>query len=158
VHLPRGEDGVWTIAATTIAGDITNPGAERTVHIDRYSGRVLADLRFADYPLMGKAMSASIPLHQGDLGLWNWLLNVTLCIALVTLVCSGLILWWKRRPAQWSAPVVAARPWRAVGFFMLTVSLVFPLAAAAIAGVALLDLVILRRVRRTTAPAPQLNQ
>ncbi len=143
VHLPRAEDGVWTIAATTIAGDITNPVSERTVHVDRYTGLVLADLRFADYPLLGKAMAASIPLHQGDLGVWNWLLNVLLCLGLITLVTSGAVVWWKRRPAQWSAPNAAARPWHTMVVLMLVLSLAFPLAAAAILTIILLDRMVL---------------
>ncbi len=98
VHLPQDGSGVWTISATTMAGDVINPFDERVLHLDQFSGQVLAELVFSDYPMMGKAMAAFIPLHQGDLGLWNWLLNIILVIMVIALVALGAMLWWKRRP------------------------------------------------------------
>jgi len=144
VHFPQGDSGVWTVSATTIAGDIENPAGERIVHLDQHSGQVLQDIRFADYPVMGKAMAASIPLHQGDLGLWNWLLNVLLVCLIMALIVTGALLWWKRQSRR--APPKAERaPARAVAVIMLVVALAFPLSAAALLGIILLDAVLTAR-------------
>ena len=144
VHFPQGDSGVWTVSATTIAGDIENPAGERIVHLDQHSGQVLQDIRFADYPVMGKAMAASIPLHQGDLGLWNWLLNVLLVCLIMALIVTGALLWWKRQSRR--APPKAERaPARAVAVIMLVVALAFPLSAAALLGIILLDVVLTAR-------------
>jgi uncharacterized iron-regulated membrane protein len=48
--------------------DTHNPFGDHTVHIDRYTGKVLADIRFADYRLAGKAMAVGIALHEATLG------------------------------------------------------------------------------------------
>jgi uncharacterized iron-regulated membrane protein len=136
VHLPQGAHGVWTISATTIAGDITNPWRERTVHLDPASGRVLATLAFADYPALGMAMAASIPLHQGDLGLWNWCLNLLLVLLVIALIGSGVTMWWQRRPSsgRFSLTPPTARPFDywLVWCVMLAIALCFPLSAAAL--------------------------
>ncbi len=144
VHFPQGEGAVWTVSATTIAGDLTNPADERILHLDRASGEKLQDIRFADYPAMGKAMAASIPFHQGDLGLWNWLLNLLLVTLVTALIVTGALLWWKRRP-RWSAPRAEPALSRKVAAVMLLVVLCFPLSAVALAAIALFDAVLITR-------------
>jgi hypothetical protein len=44
INLPQDEKGVYTVSADTMSGDLTNPFKDRTVHIDHYTGRVLADV------------------------------------------------------------------------------------------------------------------
>ena len=151
VHLPADDTGVWTLSATTMAGDLTNPLQERTLHLDRYSGDVLGDIRFADYPLMGKAMTAGIPLHQGDLGLWNLLTNLVLCALVILLIVGGTVMWWKRRPQK--SRIIAPPPAhpnanKAVVVLMLVVALLFPLSAAAMALIIAIDLMLISRVER----------
>jgi uncharacterized iron-regulated membrane protein len=135
IHFPKQHQGVWTISASTIAGDVQNPANERVMHIDQSDGRVLADIRFADYPLMGKAMAAFIPFHQGDLGLWNWLLNLVLLLLVMALVIAGATLWWKRNrmlESRLSPPPASPRSSTLVIGLMLLFSLLFPLSALAI--------------------------
>ncbi len=97
---PRDERGVYTISANTMSGDLGQPTGDRTVHVDRYSGRVLADIGFADYGAMAKTMAVVIALHQGDMGLWNALLNLAACLAVVALCVAGVAMWWLRRPGR----------------------------------------------------------
>lgn len=136
ISAPQDSTGVWTISATTMAGDVQDPRAERTLHIDQYTGQVLADLRFADYSPMGKVMAASIPFHQGDLGNWNRVLNFAICLTAVFMVTSGMILWWKRRPRGTfaaTAPAADRHAWRSVCIAMLLVAICFPLTAMVVA-------------------------
>jgi len=98
IALPQGADGVFTISADTMSGDLQRPTGDRTVHVDRYSGRVLADIGFADYNGLAKTMAVAIALHQGDLGVWNALLNLAACLAVVLLCVAGAVMWWLRRP------------------------------------------------------------
>lgn len=144
VHFPEDEGAVWTVSATTMAGDLTNPANERILHLDRASGETLQDIRFADYPAMGKAMAASIPFHQGDLGRWNWLLNLLLVSLVTALIVTGALLWWKRRP-RWSAPRAEPASSRKVAAVMLLVALCFPLSAAALVVIALVDALLIAR-------------
>ena len=101
---PRDARGVYTVSANTMSGDLGQPTGDRTVHIDRYSGRVLADIGFADYGAMAKTMAVAIALHQGDMGLWNALLNLAACVAVVALCVAGVAMWWLRRPRRAISP------------------------------------------------------
>jgi uncharacterized iron-regulated membrane protein len=151
VHLPADENSVWTITATTMAGDVTNPTQERTLHLDRHTGEALADIRFADYPLMGKAMTAGIPLHQGDLGLWNLLVNLLFCGLIMLMIVGGITMWWKRRPQKTRAlapPAAQPSANKAVVVLMLVAALLFPLSAATIAVIIAVDLLLISRVEK----------
>ena len=154
VHFPRDDSSVWTVSATTIAGDLTTPSAERTLHIDPSNGQVLADLRFTDYPALGKAMAAFIPLHQGDLGFWNFLLNLLLVTSVITLIIAGIALWWIRLPplgSKLTPPTASPTTSRVVLVVMLVVSICFPLSAAALALAILFDWLLISRVNRWRA-------
>lgn len=142
VNLPKGEAGAWTVMAATISGDISNPLKDRTLHVDRHSGAVIADVGFADYSPMGKAMAAGVPLHQGDLGAWNIALNVFFCLTVIAMVVSGLAMWWLRRPKtgfRLAPPPAEGRAWRMAAAVMLAASLLFPLTAAALVAVIAAD-------------------
>jgi uncharacterized iron-regulated membrane protein len=156
VHWPQGERGVWTIAATTIGGDTRDLRGDRIVHLDRETGDVLAEIRFADYSPMGKLMAAGIPLHQADTGMVNLVVNVLFCIGVLAMGAAALAAWWVRRPtgARRLVPPPLprnARAWRAAIALMLTLSLAFPLAAATIATVLAIDWLLLSRVRTLKA-------
>jgi uncharacterized iron-regulated membrane protein len=151
IQLPQTATGVFTISADTMSGDLGNPTQDRTVHVDRYTGRVLAEAAFADYPLLAKGMAVGIALHQGDLGLWNAILNVLLCLAIVFLCVSGIVMWWKRRPARsWrlvAPPLPRELPlWKGGALVMCGVALAFPLTGAVLLAVLLLDWLVVSRV------------
>jgi uncharacterized iron-regulated membrane protein len=153
VHLPRGEQGVFTIASTTIGGDTADPRGDRIVHLDALTGNVLGDVGFADYTPMGKLMAAGVPLHQADLGAANVVLNVLLCLAVLGMSVAAVAAWWARRPAGALRLVPPPLPrelkvWRTAVALMLVLALAFPLAAATIGAVLTLDLLVLSRVPR----------
>jgi uncharacterized iron-regulated membrane protein len=151
IHWPRGDDGVWTVAATTIGGDTRALDGDRIVHLDRHNGNVLADIRFADYSPMGKLMAAGIPLHQGDTGWPNLILNALFCVAVLGMVAAACAAWWARRPVGSRRLVPPPLPrdltvWRSAVVLMLALSLAFPLAAATFGAVLAADLLLLSRV------------
>ncbi|MCV0441022.1 MAG: PepSY domain-containing protein [Hydrogenophaga sp.] len=151
IQLPQGDTGVFTLSADTMSGDLNHPTRDRTVHVDRYSGRVLAEAAYADYPLLAKAMAVGIALHQGDLGLWNAGLNLLFCAATVFLCVSGIVLWWKRRPAgHWrlgAPPMPSNLPlWKGGAVVMCAVALAFPLTGAVLLAVLVLDGLVISRL------------
>ncbi len=152
VNVPDGETGVYTISADSMDGDTTNPAGDRTIHIDQYTGKVLAKVDFADYSLAGKSMAVGIALHQGDLGWWNSVLNALFCLSVIFLCVSGLVMWWMRRPSgvfRLAAPPVPVDlpVWKGAVFFMLLLSLAFPLVGLTMIAVLLFDLVILSSIK-----------
>jgi uncharacterized iron-regulated membrane protein len=121
------------------------------VHIDRHTGRVLAQVSFDDYSPMAKFMAIGIALHQGDMGLWSAWLNVVFCLAVVFLCISGIVMWWQRRPARagrLAAPRAPANValWKSGAVVMLLVALAFPLSGAVLLAVLLLDALLLSRI------------
>lgn len=150
ITLPLGPQGVYTISADTMSGDLQNPTQDRYVHIDRHSGRVLADVGFADYSPLAKVMAVGTALHQGDMGLWSAVANVVFCLAVVVLCVSGVVIWWQRRPrhaGRLVAPPAPRNPalWKTGSVVMVVTALAFPLTGAVVVGVLLLDTLVLSR-------------
>lgn len=151
LHFPSGPQGVWTLASTTISGDTRVLDGDRIVHLDAGTGEVLADIRFADYPLLGKLMAAGIPLHQADTGGINLVVNVALCLGVIVMCVAALGAWWARRPAGTGRLVPPPLPsdrrvWHTAVALMLVISLAFPLVALTIAAVLTADFCLLRRI------------
>jgi hypothetical protein len=103
MNVPTGETGVYTFSRDSMSTDSTDPMSDRTVHVDRYTGNILADVRFEDYSLAGKAMAVGIALHMGTMGLWSVLANTLVCLSVLFLCASSVVMWWKRRAGGLSA-------------------------------------------------------
>ena len=151
VNVPGDPTGVYTISADSMDGDTTDPTGDRTVHVDQYSGAVLAEVGFADYGLAAKSMAVGIALHQGDMGLWNTVLNTIFGLSIAFLCISGVVMWWKRRPS--GALRLAPPPlpvdlplWKGAVFIALLLSLAFPLVGLTLLAAMALDLLILARI------------
>ena len=128
--------------------ELADPTADRTVHVDQFTGHILADVAFADYSVYGKAMAVGIAFHEGDLGWWNVALNTAYCLGVIFLAVSGAVLWWKRRPS--GARRLAAPPvprdmplWKGALAIAIVLSVAFPLAGLAILGAVLVDALVL---------------
>jgi uncharacterized iron-regulated membrane protein len=149
--IPQEEAAVWTISHDSMSNDGPDPSADRTIHVDQYTGNVLADVGFAEYSAWAKAMAYGIAFHEGDMGAWNLALNTVFCLAMIFLPVSGLVMWWKRRPegafrlAAPPAPQGLAFWWGAAGL-VVVLGIAFPLGGAVIAAVIALDLLLLRQV------------
>lgn len=128
------------------------PSEERTVHVDRYGGDVVASYGFDDYPALAKVVSQGIGLHEGrSLGLWSFWGAVLVCLMIVFLCVSGPLMWWRRRPTgagSLGAPrgrlPLRGSPALVVGLVALGVFL--PLLGLSVLVVLLLDLLVVRRV------------
>ncbi|SOH95695.1 PepSY-associated TM region [Monaibacterium marinum] len=119
--------------------------------MDQYTGRILADVRFADYSIYGQGMAVGIAFHEGDMGWWNVILNTVFCLSVIFISVSGAVMWWKRRPSK--AGRLAAPPmprdmplWQGAALVGLAVSLAFPLAGLTLLAVMALDVLILSRI------------
>lgn len=149
---PGDANGVWTLSRDTMSNDSSDPTSDRTVHIDQYTGKILADVGFADYGPAGKAMAVGVAFHEGDIGLWNLAFNTVFCLSIVFLSVSGVVMWWKRRPAGATRLVAPALPetlglWKGGAVVMLVVACLFPLTGAVLVGVLALDMLLLRHVK-----------
>ncbi len=137
INLPRDAEGVYTLSANTMTGDIRNPFNERTVHLGQYTGEVLGEVAFTDYSALAKAMAAGVGLHQGSLGPLNSVFNVLACVVVIFLCLSGIRMWWLRRPGAVKGLHPPPRPAPVLGhgalvFIMLLCGIAFPLLGLAL--------------------------
>ncbi|MDF1671550.1 MAG: PepSY domain-containing protein [Roseovarius sp.] len=151
LSFPKGPDGVWTISRDSMSNDSSDPTSDRTVHVDQYTGAALTDVKFADYSVYGQAMAVGIAFHEGDLGIWNIVLNTLVCLSVIILSVSGIVLWWKRRPANTLRLAAPPRPksialWRGALLVGLAISMMFPLAGLTLLTVLAADYLVLSRI------------
>ena len=126
ISFPQGASGVYSVAL--FADD---PRNDATLHLDQYSGEVLADVRWADYGMVARAVESGVKLHEGKMfGLANQILMALVCLLILFSSVSGLVLWWKRRPAGRLGvpPLRHDLPrWKTAIGVMIVLGMVFPL-------------------------------
>jgi uncharacterized iron-regulated membrane protein len=149
ITFPMSDRGVWTVSHDSMSNDGPDPAADRTIHIDRFTGNVLADVRYADYSVYARAMAWGIAFHEGDLGVWNLALNTVFCLAMIFLPVSGLVMWWKRRPERAGRLAAPPKPrevalWKGAAVVMVVLGVLFPLAGAPMLAVLVIDATLLR--------------
>jgi uncharacterized iron-regulated membrane protein len=150
VAYPADDKGVWTLSQDTMSYDSSDPTSDRTVHVDQYTGKILADVRFADYPLGGKAMAVGIALHEGQMGWWNIAINIVYCLAVMLIAISGIVMWWKRRPAGQLGSPLYPRDFRIPASVLglgAVLAAAFPLGGAAILLFAAIDFLLPKKVK-----------
>ncbi|MEA5448314.1 PepSY domain-containing protein [Leptolyngbya sp. CCNP1308] len=147
VTLPEGETGVFTISAFP-----PDPTQEVTLHVDQYSGAVLADVRWQDYGLVPKAVEMGTAIHMGKyFGFANQLLMLVAALIVLLLAITGAVMWWQRRPqgaGLIGAPAIPAhvQNWRMPLAIVAVLGLVFPLVGLSLVVVLLLDYIVLNRI------------
>jgi uncharacterized iron-regulated membrane protein len=149
LSLPRGEDGVYTAVVYP-----NRPQGQRTVHVDRYSGRIAGDTGFADYGWAAKAVELGVQLHMGNyFGRANQIVMLLTCLGVVALCCSGAWMWWRRRPrGRLGAPSLPSKMrLRTIALITLGCGALFPLLGASLLLVFVLDRIVLSRLPRLAA-------
>lgn len=141
---PAGDSGVFTIAL--FADD---PRNDATLHIDQYSGKVLADVRWQDYGPVAKTVETGVMLHMGKLYGWpHQLAMLLICLMVLASAVSGLWIWWCRRPqGRLAAPPLPASlpPMRVAIALLILLGICFPLVGASMVAIWLLDNLIFSR-------------
>ncbi len=128
------------------------PSDERTVHVDRYGGQVVATYGFDDYPALAKVVSHGIGLHEGrSVGLWSFWGAALMCLAAILMCVTGPLMWWRRRPSG-AGRIGAPRgrmPLRSSPLLLVLVvalAVFLPVFGISLLVVLLLDQLVLRRV------------
>lgn len=150
VSYPGDDTGVWTLSQDSMSYDSTSPTADRTVHIDQYTGKILADVKFADYPFFGKVMAVGIALHEGQMGWWNVVLNAAYCLLVIFACVSGIVMWLKRKPVGQLGSPLYPRDYRIttpVGLAGLALAIAFPMGGLAIIVFAIIDFLLPKRLK-----------
>lgn len=147
ITLPNTAEGVFTIAV--FADD---PRNDATLHVDQYSGKVLADVRWQDYNNVARATEMGVMLHEGKMfGPANQIIVLLICLMILLSAVSGVVMWWKRRP-QGSFGVPPLRhdlpKWKTAIVIMIGLGVAFPLVGVSLIAVWALDWGVLSRLGR----------
>lgn len=138
VSIPRSPDLAWTAARVIKRVEDT-----RSVYIDGATGAVRADIRWRSFGVGAKAFEWGIAVHQGTQYGWiNRSLMLGGCIAVWLLAISGLVMWWKRRPARrLGAPTAPPGPRvrAAVLGIVLPLAILYPLTGLSLIAALILD-------------------
>ena len=144
IFIPQEPEGVYTLS-------VFPPKAqdEATIHIDQYSGAVLADYRYDNYGIIGKVVAWGITLHKGSqFGVINQLASLAICLGIIFVVISGIYLWWKRKPKRGMGGPAAPALFKTRSFLLIMIGLgiLFPLVGISIVVVWLFDWLIIQRI------------
>jgi uncharacterized iron-regulated membrane protein len=143
IALPNGPTGVYSILT-----DRNHAFSRVYLHLDQYSGKVLAAVRFKDFGAIGKFYMFGIIAHEGQLfGLANQLLGLVACLGVILLACTGVAMWWSRRPADNTTPPTRPLFQISKGAVIIAVvlSALLPLMAASLLVMWLTDRLFMRR-------------
>jgi len=138
VQPPEGPRGAY--AATHIGDQVENT---RLVYLDQHTGKIIGDIRYADYGVGAKAIEWGISVHQGrQYGTVNRYVMLLGCFGIIALAASSIVMWWKRRP-QGSLGVPPMPESRKVGMIVLGIiasaSLFFPLTGLSLLAALMID-------------------
>ncbi|WP_122711215.1 PepSY-associated TM helix domain-containing protein [Pseudomonas viridiflava] len=152
ITAPKTAEGVFTVSV--FADD---PRNDATLHIDQYSGKVLADVGWQDYSLVSRATEMGVMLHEGKFFGWiNQLLIFLACLMILLSAVSGLVIWWKRRP-QGGLGVPPLRHdlprWKTAMVIMFGIAVAFPLVGVSLVVVWLFDRIVFSRFANSSAAA-----
>jgi uncharacterized iron-regulated membrane protein len=145
VTFPTTADGVFTIAISA-----ADPRNDATLHVDQYTGKVLADVRWQHYSPVAKATELGVMLHEGRFfGPLNQWLVFLACLLILLSATSGLVIWWKRKPAGRLGvpPLRHELPhWKSAVVLMIAIGVMFPLVGLSMIALWLLDRLVLIRL------------
>lgn len=148
--LPAGPTGTYSAFVYP-----NQPEGQRALYIDQFSGKILGDVRFAQYGLGGKAIELGVQIHMGNyFGRLNQLVMLIACLGVMMLTITGPYMWWLRRPKGAFGAPQATMPATVPTLALLIcgLALVFPLAGASLLTVLALDWVISRVWLRLPQP------
>ncbi len=147
VAFPEGETGVYTASAFP-----NDPRQEVTMHMDQYSGELLASVGWPDYGFVPKAVELGISVHMGKFfGLPNQLLMLFAALVTILLSITGTVLWWIRRPQ--GLGLIGAPPmppyqqqWRFPLLLVAALGFLFPLVGLSLLVVLAFDFFLRSRI------------
>ena len=103
ITLPMDASGFFKISADYGMG---KPEARHDISVDQYSGKIVFETGWDKYPIMTKLTIWGLSFHFGVLwGAATQILGILACLGLIFFTVSGVVMWWKRRPANaWALP------------------------------------------------------
>lgn len=101
ISTPRSPKGVFSIHNIYHM----DQSQQVAIHVDQYSGKPIASLQWEDVGFLMRARMWAMAFHQGQFGLWNWLLVLFTAIGLLVLSTSAILSYFLRKKyGSWGLP------------------------------------------------------
>lgn len=133
--------------------DVKSAAQNRTIRteaaFDPMTGAVVSRTSFADRHPIDRVIAIGVSAHEGHLFGWaNQALGVIAALGLATLSLSAFVMWRMRAPkgALGAPPLVDARLGAGVGVLILVAAVMLPMFGLTLAIVAMLDVLVMRRI------------
>jgi len=143
----------WPGAPLFMTNTHVSPSQDRTILADPTAGAIRGVFSNEQIPVIPRLVALGIHVHQADFGPINIWLNTAFASSLIWLSITGVLSWWKRRPAGavGAPPKPDATTPPAVRAIVLLACLLMPLFGASIVLIGLAELgVTWLRVARAT--------
>jgi len=122
------------------------PEGQRTLHVDSGADSLLMEVTFDDYGAIAKAVEYGVALHMGNyFGRANQIVMLIPCLAIVALVITGTLMWWRRRPLGGFGAPPAKAPMRKRYLLAVTLTL---LVLLPLAGLSLIVVLTVEKIAR----------
>lgn len=119
IELPEEPTGVYSVYNETI-----NFNSIQKIHLDQYSGEVLIRNTWADVGLMMKSRQWVMAFHQGEFGLWNWLLMIFIATGLLVISTTAIATYFfRKKPGSLSIPNIPKNLSPSLALIVVIVSL-----------------------------------
>ena len=148
IGLPINETGVYTIFNETFDLD-----AQKRFYFDQYSGKQLLQHDWEDVGVLMRGRMWFMAFHQGQFGLWNWVIMLGVAVLLAFIAMAALISYLKRKQTgHWGTPKVPAKFKVGYGVIVIIIILgiIFPLFGMSVLIIAFVEFL---RERKTTKQA-----
>jgi uncharacterized iron-regulated membrane protein len=125
VGLPMGPKGVYSIYNETF--DLET---QERFYYDQYSGKQVFKHEWQDVGILMRGRMWVMAFHQGQFGLWNWILMLSVAIIVTVVALAGLLSYLKRKQkGDWGVPKVPAQFKVGYGIIagIIVLGIVFPL-------------------------------
>jgi len=126
LSFPKGPKGVFSIT-NVHPSDLSS---QQKIHFDQYSGKVILKHRWEDVGILMRARMWFMAFHQGEFGIWNWLLILFTAVILTIMSVSAILSYLlRKRKNSLGIPKVPATfkvGYGIIGILIL-LSIIFPL-------------------------------
>lgn len=100
IRLPQADTGVFSVKNRALL-----LRDQHVRHFDQYSGKLVVAKTWQDVGILMKLRQVFMRLHQGEYGLFNWIVLLIVATVFLVSTCAGLISYLQRKPAgRWGLP------------------------------------------------------
>ncbi|PPK96427.1 putative iron-regulated membrane protein [Nonlabens xylanidelens] len=102
IHFPKGKKGTYAISNRS-----TNLEQQQKIHLNQYTGEEVKVHHWSGVGILMRARMWLMAFHQGEFGLWNWVLMLGTGVILFLMSLSAIFSYALRKPKKnWGIPAV----------------------------------------------------